>query len=73
MPLMNQFSSPRIDERADRLMLRQRGFSEPEIDRLCRLRRGYQPTEQDRMVLEPDEAHLHFLRWLVQKGKLTEE
>lgn len=70
---MNQFSSHRTQEQAERLTLRRQGFSEPEIDRLCRLRQKYQPTAQDRLVLEPDPAHLHFLRWLVHRGKLTED
>ncbi len=69
---MYWFSSHRPQNQADRLTLRQIGFSESEIDRLCRLRQKYQPTVQDRLVLEPDMAHLRFLRWLVSQGRLME-
>jgi hypothetical protein len=69
---MYQLSSRRAQNEADRLTLRQKGFSESEIDRLCRLRQQYQPTAQDRLVLEPDLAHLRFLRWLVHQGRLME-
>lgn len=70
--IMYQFSSRRTQNQEDRLLLQQKGFSESEIDRLCRLRQKYQPTIQDRLVLEPDVAHLRFLRWLIHQGRLME-
>jgi hypothetical protein len=70
---MNWFSLRRAREQADRLALRQAGCSGLEIDQLCHWRRAYQPNEQDQIALNPDQAHLRFLRWLVQEGKLTED
>ncbi len=58
-------------DQKERMQLRREGFSEQEIDRLCRLHRKYRPDRQDRLILEPDRAHLLFLRWLVTTGKLT--
>lgn len=70
---MNWSFSRWASERADRLALRQAGFSEREIDGLCQLRWRYQPNDEDDTSRNPDPAHLCFLRWLVREGKLTED
>jgi hypothetical protein len=71
---MNWFYLRRAREQADRLLtLRQAGCSGLEIDQLCQWSRAYQPNEQDQPALNPHLAHLRFLRWLVQTGKLTED
>lgn len=70
---MNWFYSPWASDQADRTALRQAGFSEREIDRLCQTRRAWKPNEKDGTALDLHQAHLRFLRWLFQEGKLTEE
>ena len=67
---MSRFFNHQISDETERSHLRHAGFCEEEIERLFHLRQRYEPTEQDRMVLEPNQEHLCFLRWLVQNGKL---
>lgn len=68
---MNEFYFSLTSNREERAYLRQAGFNERQIDGLRQLRRDYEPTEQDQVVLEPDQAHLLFLRWLIQNRRLT--
>jgi hypothetical protein len=53
------------------VVLQRAGFSAQEIDRLCRFRRAYKPGKQDQAPL--DQAHLLFIRWLVKRGRITDE
>jgi len=69
---MRWFSFHQAYEPTNVALLRQAGWSELEIERLCRWRERYTPNDQDQTALTPDEAHLRFLRWLIQEGKLTE-
>ncbi len=57
-------------EREGREVLRQKGFTPREIDRLIRLRRKNAALEQG--VIEED-CRLKFARWLVVNGKLTDQ
>ena len=59
-----------MHEPEGREMLRQRGFTPREIDRLIRLRRKNTALEQ--VVIEED-PRLQFVRWLVVNGKLTDQ
>jgi hypothetical protein len=52
-------------------LLRRAGFTAPEIDRLCRLRRDYAESEMDQAPV--DQRRLEFVRWLVVTGKLTDQ
>ena len=51
-------------------MLHRVGFTAPEIDRLCRLRREYAAQEID--WTPADYRRLEFVRWLVATGRLTD-
>lgn len=55
------------------VVLRQAGFSEQEIDRLCRFRRAYKPNKNEQDQAPLDQTHLLFIRWLVQQGKISDE
>lgn len=70
---MSEFFSSVNSNREERAVLRQAGLRELEIDKLCLFRRAYKPNKQDQLVLEPNVGHLLFLRWLKEKGRLTEE
>lgn len=50
--------------------LRRAGFTDAQIIRFCRLRKGYGHDEMDQPSL--DRRHLEFARWLVARGKLTD-
>lgn len=52
-------------------LLRKAGFTAPEIERLCRLRRDYVESEMDQAPV--DQRRLEFVRWLVVTGKLTDQ
>jgi hypothetical protein len=53
-------------------MLHSSGFSTQEINLLCKLRRAYADGgEMDQAAL--DLRRLHFARWLVETGKLTDQ
>jgi hypothetical protein len=47
------------------------GFTTNEIERLCRFRRAFVENEQEQAPA--DLARLRFIRWLVEKGKLTDQ
>jgi hypothetical protein len=62
----------RIDvAQAELDMLRKRGFTERQITRFCHLRQRYGQDEMDQLPL--DRRRLEFARWLVAKGRLTEQ
>ena len=52
--------------------LRQAGWTQWEIYQLERLRRQYLAEQESRESVT-QERRLHFLRWLVTTGKLTEQ
>lgn len=70
---MNSFFSSRVEIQDVYATLLKAGFTKPEITRLLRLQRKWKPGQQDRASLDPDPAHLCFLRWLFERGRLTEE
>lgn len=51
--------------------LRRAGFTGLEISRLSRFRQVYVVNEKDQA--EVDLAHLQFVRWLVEHGRLTDQ
>ncbi|GEM_PF-5975125 len=54
----------------DRLI--ETGWKLPELERLCHFRDGYMQTSLDLPDSTLDIRHLEFIRWLVQKGKLSD-
>ena len=52
-------------------ILRRAGFTAHEVKRLCVIRRMYVENEQDQAPTNL--SHLHFIRWLVKNGRLTEQ
>ena len=48
------------------------GWSLPGIERLTKLRNRFQHTSEDFPALSVDLLHLEFIRWLVQRGRMTE-
>ena len=52
-------------------MLRKVGFAEAEVKELSRLRRDY--YEQLRQQTAVEMRRFEFVRWLVNKGKLTDQ
>lgn len=52
-------------------LLRRAGTTPAEIDRLYHLRRTYRRSELDQPPL--DTKRLHFVRWLVTTGRLTDQ
>lgn len=51
--------------------LHQAGFTTLEIRRLLRFRQLFLASEQDQAPA--DLAHLQFIRWLVEHGRLTDQ
>lgn len=51
--------------------LRRNGFTDLEIGRLSHFRQRYNVNQLDRSPAEL--AHLKFVRWLVERGRLTEQ
>lgn len=60
-----------MDRKDDRDMLRKSGFAEDEVLLLSRLRVDY--TEQTKRQATADHRRLEFVRWLVAKGRLSEQ
>ncbi len=60
-----------MDRKEDREILRKGGFADNEVLQLSKLRVNY----NERARLQRQEAHrrLEFVRWLVSKGKLSEQ
>ena len=55
----------------DREMVRKSGFAESEVIQLSKLRREHHERERLRLIAE--NRRLHFVRWLVDNGKLTDQ
>jgi len=60
-----------MDYKAQLESMRQAGLTSLEISRLYRFRQRFVIQEQDRSPI--DLAHLHFIQWLIQHGKLTDQ
>ncbi len=60
-----------MDRKEDREMLRKVGFAEVEMNRLAQLRREH--TERLKSEAIISNRRLEFVRWLVSKGKLTDQ
>jgi hypothetical protein len=62
----------------DREILRKNGFAEHEVIQLSKLRTYYaeqvkRETQADTRRLEADTRRLEFVRWLVSRGKLSDQ
>ncbi|HXZ03522.1 MAG TPA: hypothetical protein VEH81_01745 [Ktedonobacteraceae bacterium] len=55
----------------DHEMLRKAGFTEAQMNRLSKLRRNLAEEGKNQELI--DFRRLQFVRWLVTKGKLTEQ
>jgi hypothetical protein len=60
-----------MDRKDDRDMLRKSGFAEDEVLLLSRLRVDY--TERTKRQEDAAHRRLEFVRWLVAKGRLSEQ
>jgi hypothetical protein len=60
-----------MDRKEDRDMLRKSGFAEDEVASLSQLRRDH--SERERRLMQAEHRRLEFIRWLVNKGKLTDQ
>ncbi|HYK86847.1 MAG TPA: hypothetical protein VEV19_15865 [Ktedonobacteraceae bacterium] len=60
-----------MDRKEDREMLRRVGFAEIEMNRLAQLRREH--NERERREAIAHRRRLEFARWLISKGKLSEQ
>ena len=60
-----------MERREDRDILRKGGFAEVEMNRLSKLRREYK--EREKRTAEAERRRREFARWLVSKGKLTDQ
>jgi len=60
-----------MDRKEDREILRKSGFAEHEVLQLSKLRTDY--AEQARRQLQADNRRLEFVRWLVSRGKLSDQ
>ncbi len=60
-----------MDRKEDREMLRKVGFAEIEMNRLAQLRSDRNEREKSEAIA--NNRRLEFVRWLVSKGKLTEQ
>lgn len=60
-----------MDRKDDRDMLRKSGFAEDEVLLLSRLRVDY--TERTKRQATADYRRLEFVRWLVAKGRISEQ
>ncbi|GCE13664.1 hypothetical protein [Tengunoibacter tsumagoiensis] len=59
-----------LDYKEANEMLRRAGFTHAQIDRLTRYRRRFLVGEMDQIPV--DQRHLEFIRWLFQRGKLSD-
>ena len=60
-----------MDRKEDREMLRKVGFAEVEMNRLAQLRKEH--NERERCEAIAYSRRLEFARWLILKGKLSEQ
>lgn len=67
-----------MDRKEDREILRKSGFAEHEVLQLSKLRTNYaeqtkRETEQAKRETLADNRRLEFVRWLVSRGKLSDQ
>jgi hypothetical protein len=67
-----------MDRKEDREILRKSGFAEHEVLQLSKLRTDYKEAalreaEQARRQMQADNRRLEFIRWLVSRGKLSDQ
>ena len=60
-----------MDRKEDREILRKSGFAEHEVLQLSKLRTDY--AEQAKRETQADNRRLEFVRWLVSRGKLSDQ
>jgi hypothetical protein len=60
-----------MDRKEDREILRKGGFAESEVKQLSQLRKMH--IERERLKQLADNRRLEFVRWLVDKGKISEQ
>jgi hypothetical protein len=60
-----------MDRKEDREILRKGGFAEHEVLQLSKLRTDY--TEQEKSQTQADNRRLEFIRWLVSRGRLSDQ
>ena len=60
-----------MDRKEDREILRKGGFAESEVKHLSQLRKLH--IERERLKQLADNRRLEFVRWLVDKGKISEQ
>ena len=60
-----------MDRKEDREILRKSGFAEHDVLQLSKLRTDY--AEQARRQTQADNRRLEFVRWLVSRGKLSDQ
>ncbi|MGH2493752.1 MAG: hypothetical protein ACRDIV_03515 [Ktedonobacteraceae bacterium] len=60
-----------MDRKEDREILRKGGFAESEMKQLSQLRKEH--NERERLRVLAENRRMEFVRWLVDKGKLSEQ
>ena len=60
-----------MDRKEEREILRKGGFAESEMKQLSQLRKLH--NERERLRILAESRRLEFVRWLVDKGKLSEQ
>jgi hypothetical protein len=60
-----------MGNKEDREILRKSGFAEHEVLQLSKLRSNY--AEQAKRETQADNRRLEFVRWLVSRGKLSDQ
>jgi len=60
-----------MERKEDRELLRRNGFAEREVERLSKIRANRAEEEKHRYL--EHHRRLEFARWLVVKGKLSEQ
>jgi len=60
-----------MDRKEDREILRKGGFAESEMKQLSQLRKLH--NERERLKQLAEKRRLEFVRWLVDKGKISEQ
>ena len=60
-----------MGSKEDREILRKGGFAEHEVLQLSKLRTDY--AEQEKSQAQVDNRRLEFVRWLVSRGKISDQ
>jgi hypothetical protein len=60
-----------MGNKEDREILRKSGFAEHEVLQLSKLRTDY--AEQAKRETQADKRRLEFVRWLVSRGKISDQ